>query len=342
VTSPATRTARAELDSARSAVSRLDATRGAEDLAADLIDVWSAMEGALRTLVGSTVLSGQPLIREARQRQLIDFDQANALAEFGAVHDRVQDTKYRPTDADVNAARSAFLKLDTALMSDRNAPTQAIPRPSGAQGDVKSVPAAMATSAPVAVVSPPRRFPIWMLATFGVVLVAVLVGGYFIFSGGSSSSSLDQGITAYGNGQREAAVSAFSRAVREDKTAALPHVYLARMAREVGNFTLASQELQLALEAEPDNAAALREMGANLLAQGNYELARRFYVRAVTADPADKTSQGYLGCALMRLNRVPEATTFLNRAGPGPWSNCTPATTQNQAGQVVTPGAIPR
>jgi Flp pilus assembly protein TadD len=97
------------------------------------------------------------------------------------------------------------------------------------------------------------------------------------------------------------------------------------MAREVGNFTLASQELQLALEAEPSNAVALREMGANLLTQGNYELARRFYVRAVQADTADKTAQGYLGCTLMRLNRTSEATNFLNRAGPGPWSNCTPA-----------------
>jgi Flp pilus assembly protein TadD len=210
------------------------------------------------------------------------------------------------------------------------------------QGEVKSMPAAADGAGPVAVVLPPRRFPIWMLATFGVVLIAALVGGFFLFSGRSGRSSLDQGIAAYKNGQREAAVSAFSRAVREDKSAALPHVYLARMAREVGNFTLASQELQLALEAEPSNPAALREMGANLLAQGNYELARRFYIRAVQADPSDKTSQGYLGCALMRLNRVSEATTFLNRAGPGPWSNCTPATTQNQAGQVVTPGAIPR
>jgi Flp pilus assembly protein TadD len=120
-------------------------------------------------------------------------------------------------------------------------------------------------------------------------------------------------------------VNAFNKAVRENPKAALPHIYLARMAREVGNFTLASQELQLALEAEPSNPIALREMGANLLTQGNYELARRFYVRAVEADPTDKTAQGYLGCTLMRLNRTSEATNFLNRAGPGPWSNCTPA-----------------
>jgi Flp pilus assembly protein TadD len=121
----------------------------------------------------------------------------------------------------------------------------------------------------------------------------------------------------------------------------LAHVFLARMAREVGNFTLSSQELQLALQADPSNAAALREMGANLLAQGNYELARRFYVRAVQADPTDKTAIGYLGCTLMRLNRVQEGTNFVNRAGPGPWSNCTPAPPQDQAGQVARPGAIP-
>jgi tetratricopeptide (TPR) repeat protein len=102
----------------------------------------------------------------------------------------------------------------------------------------------------------------------------------------------------------------------------LPHVYLARMAREVGNFTVASQELQLALEAEPSNAIALREMGANLFAQGQYELARRFYVRAVQADPTDKSAQGYLGCTLAKLGRASDATLFLNRAGNGPWSNC--------------------
>jgi hypothetical protein len=86
-------------------------------------------------------------------------------------------------------------------------------------------------------------------------------------------------------------------------------------------------------------------MGANMLQQGNAELARRFYVRAVTADPTDKTSQGYLGCSLMRLNRVQEGTAFLNRAGPGPWSNCTPAAPGTQTGtQPATqaPAQIPR
>jgi Flp pilus assembly protein TadD, contains TPR repeats len=173
-----------------------------------------------------------------------------------------------------------------------------------------------------------------MLAVFGVIVVAALaIGGYFLF-GNRGSSSIQQGVDAYARGQREVAVNAFNKAVRENPKDALPHIYLARMAREVGNFSLASQELQLALQADPANALALREMGADLLAQGNFELARRFYIRAVQANPADKSAQGYLGCTLMRLGRVPEGTTFLNRAGPGPWTGCTPAANPNPAGAI--------
>ena len=334
MTAPVLRGARFALDAARPAVARLDSARGPEDLAADLIETWSAVEAALRSLVGSTVLTGQPLIREARQRQLINFDQANALAEFQAVHDRVQTTSYHPTGADVNAARSAFLKLDSALMGDSGVePPRAAPR--DAPHVVTTTPL-VAETPQSALVPLPRRFPPWALAVLGVVVVAGLaIGGYFLF-GNRGSSSVQQGVDAYARGQREVAVNAFNKAVRENPKDALPHIYLARMAREVGNFSLASQELQLALEADPANALALREMGADLLAQGNFELAQRFYIRAVRANPADKSAQGYLGCTLMRLGRVPEGTTFLNRAGPGPWMGCTPATNRNPAG--TTPG----
>lgn len=326
MSTPAQREARAALDAARPAVARLDGPRGPEDLAADLIEMWSASESALRALVGTTILSGQALIREARQRQVINFEQANALAEFQAVHDRVENTSYRPTDADVHAARGAFLKLDTALIADA---TSEFARPApGAPPITAPAPAAApaprgdAFSGPIG--PPPRRIPVWALGALAGLLVVVIVVMLVSRRGGGSGNSLAQGIDAYKRGQREVAVNAFNKAAREDPHAALPHVYLARMAREVGNLSLASQELQLALEAEPSNPTALREMGANLLTQGNYELARRFYVRAVQADPNDKTAQGYLGCTLIRLNRASEATGFLNRAGPGPWSNCTP------------------
>jgi Flp pilus assembly protein TadD len=183
-----------------------------------------------------------------------------------------------------------------------------------------------------------RTMPSWAILGAATVVLLLLIGGGYLIFGRGGSDSMQQGITAYQHGQREVAVSAFGRAARENPKSALPHVYLARMAREVGNFTLAGQELGLALQAEPNNAVALREMGANLLTQGNYELARRFYVRAVQADPTDKQAQGYLGCTLMRLGRATEAANFLNRAGPGVWSNCTPATTPTaQAAGTLPP-----
>lgn len=326
------RTARAALDAARPAVARLDSSRGPEDLAADLIETWGAIEGALRTLVGSTVLTGQPLIREARQRQAINFDQANTLAEFQAVHDRLQDTSYRATDADVNSARAAFLKLDTALIGDVTPAPRPVPR--------DAQPTAVETAATPVEISAPvsRSMPSWAILGAVVAVAILLIGGGYLLFGRRGTDSMQQGIEAYRRGQREVAVSAFGRAARENPKSALPHVYLARMAREVGNFTLASQELQLALQADPNNAIALREMGANLLTQGNFELARRFYVRAVQADPTDKTAQGYLGCTLMRLGRTTEAANFLTRAGPGAWSNCTPARTPaTQAAGTLPP-----
>lgn len=326
MTTAAQRSAHAALDAARPAVARLDSVHGPEDLAADLIDIWSAVESALRSLAGSTSLTGQALIREVRQRQLIDFDQANALADLQAVHDRLQSTTYHPTDADVAAARTAFLKLDASLV-DAAPASSAGPR-DPMMRDATAAPAATAppTIPPAAAPGRERSVPSWAILVVAAVVVAGLgTGGYFLFARLGTSDALEQGIQAYQNGQREVAANAFSRAERENPASPRPHIYLARMARDVGNYTLATQELKLAIEADPNNALALREMGANLLMQNNYELARTFYVRAVQADPSDKTAMGYLGCSLMRLGRTTEAATFMNRAGPGPWTNCTPA-----------------
>jgi tetratricopeptide (TPR) repeat protein len=99
------RAAAAALDQARAPVARLDIARDPEDIAADLIEGWTAAQAALRGLIGSTTLSGQALIRELRQRELLSLDQAHALVEFSAAHDRAQRTEYRPTSADIGGTR---------------------------------------------------------------------------------------------------------------------------------------------------------------------------------------------------------------------------------------------
>lgn len=333
MTTIAQRNARAALDAARPAVARLDASRGSEDLAADLIDIWDGVEAALRQLVGTTALTGQALIREARQRQMIGFDQANAVAEFEAVHARLQDTAYRPNASDTNSARNAFLKLDAALTDSASAPSFDA-RPA-------AVDAAAPVSEPVVVSTTRKGLPRWLIPAAAVLVLVLAVGGFFMFRGGGGGSYAE-GVSLYTKGQREAAISAFNRAVREDPKNPGPHIYLARMAREVGNFTLATSELQLALEADPNSATALREMGANMLQQNNAEMARRFYVRAIQADQTDKVSQGYLGCALLKLGRFQEGSSFVNRAGPGPWTSCVASANQPPTQQVPPGASIPR
>src|SRR5688500_5990387 len=165
------RQALAALDAARPAIARLDRSRHAEELAADLIEAWSAVETALRALLGGSALGGQALIRETRGRQLITFDQANALAEFQAARERAQATSYHPTDADINAAREGFLKLEASLMTPPDeTPPAVTPGQSMSTKGLRTSPLA----GPEPVPPPPRR-KAWLLPTAGVVLLAAVI-----------------------------------------------------------------------------------------------------------------------------------------------------------------------
>jgi tetratricopeptide (TPR) repeat protein len=178
-----------------------------------------------------------------------------------------------------------------------------------------------------------RGFP-WLSlpAWIGIAVVVVLiVGGYLFFGRGSNSSGLTAGINAMKNGQREQARGEFAKAVNADPNAATPHVFLARLAREEGDLATARAQLDTALRLDSKNAIALREMGLVLFASRQYDLARRFFVRAVTANPQDRASQGYLGCAMMRLNRVTEGTSWIGKAGTGPWQSCLQQTSTTTA-----------
>src|SRR5256885_5790648 len=99
----------------------------------------------------------------------------------------------------------------------------------------------------------------------------------------------------------------------------MPAVYLSRMAREVGNMTIAGQEAQTAVKLAPDNAVALRELGLYLFSAGNYDLSRRFLVRAVQADTGDRMAMGYLGCAMIRLGPPTEGEGWVEPARAGGW-----------------------
>ncbi len=384
----------AALNGARPVLANFNKARSAEDLAADIIDLWAAAETALQALVGNSSLTGQQLIRAARQAEAITLDQAHALLEFLAARDRANRTSYKPTQADGDAAVEGFKSLESALTgvaagapargaSASPGPPAYTPRPSrppasppqpvspyappSAGGGYRQPPAyagrtmagpptielprAFMSEGPAGGKTPPgppgvgrgqveqalaaaerRRWPslstpVWI--AIAAVVVVLGVGGYLLFGRGSGAAdNVTAGVTAMNNGQLETARGEFAKAVKSAPTAATPHVFLARIARSQSDLATARAELDTALRLEPRNAKALREMGLVLFSSRQYDLARRFFIRAVQADPQDRASQGYLGCALTRLGRVQEGTNFINKAGNGAWTACLqPATT---------------
>jgi tetratricopeptide (TPR) repeat protein len=325
------------IHSARPIVARLSTARNSEDLAADLIEAWTAVETGLRSLVGGSALTGQMLIRELRQRQFLSLEQANSLAEFHAARDRVSRTDYKPTDGDVNAARDAFLKLEAGLMGDPAParPSSTATTATAATVPVDTTPSAAADYSPAAVATPPANRPGWLVPLLGLLALLVVVGlAWFALAGRSSNASYEQGVVAYREGRREAAEGAFRKAATDMPSDPMPHVYLARMERERGNLANANQEAVKAVQLGPDNGAALRELASTLFAQQNFDGARTFYIRAVKSDSTDRLSQGFLGCSLVRLGRLDEGTRWIQRAGNGAWSACTPP-------PGAVPGAVP-
>jgi hypothetical protein len=174
----------------------------------------------------------------------------------------------------------------------------------------------------------------WLVPVLAIVALLV-VGGIAAFAlmGRRGNRAFTNGVTAYREGRREAAAGEFLKAAKDDPNDPMPHVYLARMAREAGNMNTANTEAVTAVRLGPNNGIALRELASVSFVQQNYDAARRFYLRAVQADTADRLSQGFLGCSLVRLGRIDEGMRWINRAGAGAWSSCAPP-----PGSVAPPG----
>lgn len=319
MTTAAQRAARSALDAGRPALERLERETNPEDMAASLIECWDAVEQALRALAGTTALSGQTLVRELRQRNMLSLDDAHALVDFGAAADRARAPQYMPKPTDATTARTAFEQLQSVV--DQDEPAR------GYTGPVSPTPAARPAGEPDEVpamleVAAPRPNLLGRIVVIAAIAAVAGAGAYYAFFRDSEPADLRRGRQAYAAGDRLMAKTAFAAAAGARPALAEPHIYLGRMAREEGDLATASAELRRAVELEPDNAIAHRELAAFLLATGRPDLARTFYDRALRIDPTDRNALGYMGCTLMQLGRPDLAQRFLQRAGGGPWQQC--------------------
>lgn len=348
---PGDRTAaQAALNEGRGVYGRLDQIRGPEDAAADILDLWGAAESAMRAMLGGSTLSGQPLVRELRQRGTINLEQANALASFWDARARVDDVGYKPTLTDVGYARVGYNELTHALAdtSSGNSGNSGAAAGAGAAAAAASTfsapqsapvipPAARAQPATTALPSAAERptayrrrrtvrgMPPIPLLVGGLLLLAVIIAAVAYLTNGSSAyaNEMDTAAQLLSTGRQESARAAFNKIAREHPDQSKPHVFLARFARQDGDPSTARQELETAIRLDPTDELAQREMGLLLLSENDPQLALRFFVRAVKLAPLDSAAQGYAGCSLLRLNRIEEGQRFLSRAGPGTWSSCT-------------------
>ena len=321
------RSALAALDAARPVIARLDGSRHPEDLAADIIESWSAVETALRSLVGGSSLSGQALVREARGRQLLSLEQANSLVQFQAARDRASRTDYRPNASDAAAARAGYLSLESGLMSALNpAPVAPVQTP-------RSAPTTpLASGESFAAAGGRFRSTPWRIGAIALVVAVVAGIVWLVVPSSSRSDGTREGLRLLAQGKREVARDVFKKAARDNPRSALPLVYIGRMYRDEQRHDSARVYLEAAIRRDPKSGPAFRELAKLLFLQGNYDGARVFFVRAAQADAADKEALGYLGCTLIRMGRVPEGQNFIRRAGPGQWEACA---------MQLTPGSAP-
>jgi cytochrome c-type biogenesis protein CcmH/NrfG len=332
------RSARAALDQARPVIARLGDGRDPEDNAADIIEGWGAVETALRSLLGGTSLSGQALVRELRQREQLGINEAHAVLAFLGARDRAGQVDYRPSTADVAAARDGFGAVEGRLLAGAPAAATTSYAPLATPGHasrIADVAASGGDYAPPTTTGARSPLPFLALALGG--LIAVVGVAVYFSTRGSDNAAFDKGLELFKQHSPVAAQGYFQQAVQQHPQDVRARVYLARTRRDNRDTVGARNELATAIQLDPNSQLALREMGTLLLAQNQNTLARNFLVRAVAVDTLDRDSKGFLGCALARLGS-PEADKWLQRGGPGVWQQCAASA---RAPRVIGPNGVP-
>ncbi len=311
-------------------------------------EAWAAIASVLGALLPQ-VASGdvKALVAELRHDGLCTLDEAHVLIDLHAAAQRDASGAATASDMDrqliARAADVAERVVASAGVAASTVPLQNEYRRASGGAPAADVPVDRTAAPPPsprdtyvgAAASPiSSRPPRSNRFVVGLVVVCLVAAGLaaLLFSRVLTGDPLADGIAAYQSGQRVVARLEFEKALADDPTDARPLIYLGRLSREEGDLAQSRRLLELAVQRAPDNPLTHRELASALLADGQPELARRFYVRTLALDPEDRLAQGFLGCALARLGRVDEAQRWLSRAGPGDWNACAAASPMRPPG----------
>ncbi|HRD93315.1 MAG TPA: type IV pilus biogenesis/stability protein PilW [Accumulibacter sp.] len=132
-----------------------------------------------------------------------------------------------------------------------------------------------------------------------------------------SVSGCSSGLFSSGSGQKPAEEEVDSRRPtppRDNRTRAKLHTDLGSLYLQSKNYSVALEELTMAIVVDPDYAKAHGTRGLVLYHIGEMQLADRDFQRALSLDPNDPELQNNYGWYLCQIGREKEAIPILQRA----------------------------
>jgi tetratricopeptide (TPR) repeat protein len=114
-------------------------------------------------------------------------------------------------------------------------------------------------------------------------------------------------------GRYDQAAPTFRRALEFDIALYPAHVQLARISEARNDWDEAVRERRAAIDASPDDAGLVTDLGATLLRAGKLEEAAEAFTQAMAAAPRDPRVPYLAGIVALRLGRQDEARAALTR-----------------------------
>ncbi|MDB4947941.1 MAG: hypothetical protein JWM27_590 [Gemmatimonadetes bacterium] len=270
-------------------------------------DPTAPVELRLRALSADD-LSTDELLAELRQRDRIPMEVAAAFHELTAAARRIG-------AGDEATPRDCELALGVADGLDRHLAFRQAPRPleDPALSREDTLIAHGQPEDPVHSVPSPGRRP-WGLIAAGALVLALLVGGALWLTTFRRDGGLAHGEELYRGGQNAAAETEFRAYAERHPDEAMPHVYLARIARQGKRFPDAVRELKAGFAASPQEPRLHTEAGWLLLDTGRPADAVARFRAALSYDNKSVSAWGGLVRALRESGHPDQAERALSVA----------------------------